>query len=123
MEDWQLAEEVGFKILIGGLAGGALLLGIGSFLIYRRRKKKMKLINIFPNPFREQMTVTFSLPENAKNPVVEIYNLQGNLVKSEALEGSDSEHVIATLNLIRGAYIVRIMDGDQKSNAFKVLKM
>ena len=36
----------------------------------------------FPNPFRGFTTITFSMSENLKDPILKIYNLKGQLVKS-----------------------------------------
>ena len=49
-------------------------------------KKAFKL-TCFPNPFTEKTTISFELPENCKNPVLNIYNIYGIIIRQYILSG------------------------------------
>ena len=43
--------------------------------------EKIKLIN-YPNPFNPETTISYDLPVNIANPVIEILNIKGEKVKT-----------------------------------------
>jgi len=48
---------------------------------------KCKISN-YPNPFNPETIISFTLPENVKNPVIEIFNIKGALVRSFKIHNS-----------------------------------
>jgi hypothetical protein len=49
-------------------------------------------ISNFPNPFNPSTTIKYELPVNVENPVIEIYNIKGQKVKSLVEEFSESSN-------------------------------
>jgi hypothetical protein len=45
----------------------------------------------FPNPFSEKTTITFELPEDCKNPVLNIYNIYGKIIRQYIIAGKKSQ--------------------------------
>ena len=116
-------EELERNLLIGGGIAGVLILGIGAFIIIRRRKKKsnLKIVSVFPNPFSTQLTVNYVMP-NATNGVIRISDLSGSILKEVKINASESKHSIELSDLKTGTYLVSINTPSSISNAVKVIK-
>jgi len=54
------------------------------------KKKALKLTS-YPNPFIEKTTINFELPNNCKNPVLNICNINGVIVKQFKLTGKKKQ--------------------------------
>ncbi len=48
-------------------------------------------LSVYPNPFTEKTTITFSGNQILKEPIVGIYNINGQLIETIALEGNSME--------------------------------
>ena len=71
-------------------------------------------LTVYPNPFRDQTTVEFSLPATG-NATLMVYDLQSRLIKRLFSGSSDAgvrQHfVLAGAGLPQGVYIVRLTSG------------
>jgi hypothetical protein len=69
--------------------------------------------NVFPNPFKEQTTISFQLDEvNYSNVSVKVYDLLGKEMKSNSMLAKDSKIVITREGLNTGMYLYIIeVDG------------
>ncbi len=54
-------------------------------------KKKTLKLTCFPNPFSEKTTISFKLPENCKNPVLNICNINGIIVRQYEISGTKAQ--------------------------------
>ena len=115
-------EAYNRKLLLGGLGGGIVLLGIGSFLIIRRKKVKIELQQIYPNPFGQKVTIKYEVSESISKPVLTIVDLRGNNVASHILINDDREIEIETSNFRRGVYLFNISGGGRRSITLKGVK-
>jgi len=79
-------------------------------------KIENNILNIYPNPAINLITLQFS--NNTNNAVVSIYNLLGNLVKSEKLNGTHQSIDIAELP--NGYYVVNITDNNKNTSQKKL---
>ena len=70
---------------------------------------------IYPNPAQDEMTISFSL-ENAVDGQIELYDLQGKLVKNianRAFDVGENEVVVLRNGLASGQYVVRLKLSDE----------
>ena len=67
--------------------------------------KYSSLINIFPNPFKESISIEGLPPEPFS---IEIYDILGRIIHNVYLKSGDTQHRISTNKLQQGLYILRI---------------
>ncbi len=88
-------------------------------------KKKALKLTCFPNPFSEKTTISFELPENCKNPELNICNIKGNMVrqydilgkKAQQWDGKDNNGTL----IPNGVYLYNINYDDFTSKYKKIL--
>lgn len=74
----------------------------------------VNLVNAYPNPANDNMTVNLSLAQSS-NVVIEMYNLTGELVSSEnqgELAAGQQTVMMNTANLADGMYLMTVRAGD-----------
>ena len=78
-------------------------------------KLKAKLYSNIPNPFKEQTTISFFIPETSSRASIHIYNLQGKQIKQLNIESRGNGSVtINGYELIPGMYMYSlIVDGKE----------
>lgn len=78
-------------------------------------KLKAKLYSNIPNPFKEQTTISFFIPEVSSRASIHIYNLQGKQIKQINIESRGNGSVtINGYELIPGMYMYSlIVDGKE----------
>ena len=78
-------------------------------------KLKAKLYSNIPNPFKEQTTISFFIPETSSRASIHIYNLQGKQIKQINIESRGNGSVtINGYELIPGMYMYSlIVDGKE----------
>jgi hypothetical protein len=67
-------------------------------------------LKIYPNPINSGRLLTVELNQTAPNVVVQLYNIQGQLVRTQALQGTPNQKQI-TLNtnaMASGIYLLRV---------------
>jgi len=52
----------------------------------------------YPNPFKSETTFSFNLPENCTNPVLNVFNAQGNLIRQYNVSGKNIQQWDGTDN-------------------------
>ena len=50
--------------------------------------KNFSLSQNYPNPIRSSTTICFSIPKNARDATIEIYNVKGQLIKQFKIQNS-----------------------------------
>ena len=78
-------------------------------------KLKAKLYSNIPNPFKEQTTISFFIPETASRASIHIYNLQGKQIKQINIEERGNGSVVINgYELTPGMYMYTlIVDGKE----------
>lgn len=121
----EIQEQEVFEnnLVIGFSVAGVLLLGIGAFVIVTRKKKKQapKIITVFPNPFLDQITINYLIP-NANNGLLRITNLNGSMISEEQISPEASEFKIDLSELESGTYLISLLSNNTTSNVVKVVK-
>ena len=122
-QELQEQEEFERNMMIGGGIAGVLLLGIGAFIIVRRRRKKSnpKILNAFPNPFSDQLTLKYSLPEG-ENGIISVQNMSGATVHETTISAGTTENIMDLSALESGTYLISIRTDSASSNVQKVVK-
>lgn len=77
-------------------------------------------INIFPNPFQNELHI--KLAENSTNLHLQLFDLNGNLIKEEDFSNNTNELSWSLSDLPQGLYICRVMAGEDMLGMAKVLK-
>lgn len=107
-------------IMLGSTLFLILLLGAGSYLVYRK-KVKPELTNVYPNPINDHFTVEYNLPRNIKNAELIIYDSNGTKIRSERLDNNKSKTIDASA-LKKGFYLLVISSSKGFSESVKVVK-
>lgn len=78
-------------------------------------KNEIEKLNIYPNPFSNQLNITF-YSEGIGNAVIEIYNMSGVLVKQQVEEVTVGEPLIRvnTEGMANGIYFLNLNLGDKQ---------
>lgn len=80
-------------------------------------KNEIGNINIYPNPFTSQTTVSFSEYQN--NSSIKIFDLQGKVIKSMMFSGKEFE--LEKDAMQAGMYLMQITDDKQNFTSEKIL--
>lgn len=88
------------------------------------------ILSCFPNPFNPSTTICYNLPDNIEKPIIEIYNIRGQKIRTfncypELVEGQSSIIWDGTdqyrKNVSSGIYLYRIKSDRFVSKAKKML--
>ena len=105
-------------MLFGGIAL-VVLVGAGTLLYYRRKKKNTNtqpVINkVFPNPSNGIINIDFI----SNNGQLHIINLYGTTIKTINLQSTDKQFNLTAIP--KGNYIAQIQAGNQQSNAVQFI--
>ena len=75
----------------------------------------------YPNPFVNEMRVTLPQSWQGKESKIELFNANGQLVKAKEIASTSQTETIATNELGRGFYVIRITSDTEKMQ-YKVIK-
>lgn len=112
------------SMIYGGIGIGVLLLGIGSFMIVRRnkkRKKKIILSKIYPNPATDILNLTFSMPTSADSLNAIILDVSGSQILAQNISSSGSDSLNIS-ELDSGSYIIVLRSPTNSSNSLQFIK-
>lgn len=114
-------ERREFQYLIGGLAGGTILiLGLTAFIV-RRRRKKMQILRLYPNPGDGNVTVQIELGSNESANLI-VRRLSGNEVYKQSFSENNSFSIDLT-HLSKGNYVFVLETKTEKSQSKKYIKL
>lgn len=108
------------KLIFGSL--GVLLLGLGSFMVYNRKKKELIITKTYPNPFENELTIEFKSSNDVSNISLKILDINGNIVFESNELNSNEKEKLNLENLKSGMYLIQIFSGESSSKAVKVMK-
>lgn len=84
----------------------------------------IELLN-YPNPFKNKTTFSFQLPENCTNPVLNVFNVKGNLIRQYNVSGKNTQQWDGTDNygnkVCEGMYFYYIRCKEFSSGFKKIL--
>lgn len=101
---------------------GILLLGLGSFLVYRKRKKALSITKIYPNPFVKNLTVEYNAPKNSAKISLKMTDINGKIVFETEFLNSKGVENIQLENLNSGVYLIQISNDSNISKTLRVIK-
>ena len=85
-------------------------------------KLKAKLYSNIPNPFKEQTTISFFIPETSSRASIHIYNLQGKQIKQLNIESRGNDSVtINGYELTPGMYMYSLIVDGQEVDTKKMI--
>ena len=85
-------------------------------------KLKAKLYSNIPNPFKEQTTISFFIPETSSRASIHIYNLQGKQIKQINIEPKGNGSVtINGYELTPGMYMYSLIVDGQEVDTKKMI--
>ena len=85
-------------------------------------KLKAKLYSNIPNPFKEQTTISFFIPETSSRASIHIYNLQGKQIKQLNIESRGNGSVtINGYELTPGMYMYSLIVDGQDVDTKKMI--
>ncbi len=111
------------RFIFGGL--GVLLLGLGSFLVYKwkfGRNGGISLTKVFPNPFENDLTVELEAPAATQHMELVVSDTKGAVVRTIPLVPDDTSKNLSLGDLAEGVYLIRVVSDKGSSNAVKVVK-
>jgi hypothetical protein len=79
-------------------------------------------LKIYPNPSSNYFKIEYELPKNVDEGIMEIYDMQGQLVKSYRISSQLKDIVLQTEELTSGSYIVNI-SADNVLVSKKIIKL
>ncbi len=95
----------------------------GASSIVEQVNKIDNLINVFPNPFTEQISIAYELKNKlADNSAIIIADIAGRVI-SEIKVTQKKSVLLVTPELNSGIYSVMIINGSEKSTPIKIVKM
>ena len=98
--------------------------GLSPTAIESPKVNSQKQLTCYPNPAKDQTTVSYELSESQPDAIINIYNLEGKVIKKIKLENQEigaHEETITVGELPKGVYIVVL--STNKGNSFvKLLK-
>jgi len=114
-------REDRLNLIYGGL--GILILGIGAFAISKRRKKQKLIIKkVFPNPFSSEVNFEFELAESESNIQLVIRNIQGITVFETSVTSKESLENVILEELSSGTYLANLVSSSTTSKPVKLIK-
>lgn len=74
-----------------------------------------------PNPFLDQTTIRFQLPNGANNSAIMVFDLNGNLKKSYPINKNQSEITIRSSDIGKGLFIYSLVESGQEMITKKMI--
>ena len=122
-EEAILNKEAQFKryVTYGSVGLGVLLL-IGGYTLYNKKRSKLLITNAFPNPADRIVNINYSIL-NSINCRIIIVDVRLRKKVEEPISSYDSSIEIDISGLSRGVLLLRIVDGNGiTSNTYRLLK-
>jgi hypothetical protein len=123
---------VGSKLILRCLDGGTRVYSVcGNLpsscdddlsLLVEGSPERHILGNAFPNPTHNQITIPFSLPDNEKNGIIKIYDINGMEIKTFRVDRNFNSIVLSTSELSSGTYYYQLQTSKGKETK-KVIRI
>jgi hypothetical protein len=97
-----------------------LILNVQSYPI-GIKEVESKMLEVFPNPFKESFQLVFPTNWNGKDVLIEMYSIKGELVYANTTKASNSM-LIQPKIIAKGNYIIRAIC-DKEIRQSKILKL
>jgi hypothetical protein len=81
---------------------------------------KSSLGSAYPNPTTSEVTIPYFLPSNIEQAELKLYAMNGEMVKSYAIDHTFDSILVKTSELPAGMYIYRVETNAYKSKSFKL---
>jgi len=119
LEERKKALDLRNNLIIGAGIGTFILLGLTAFFILR--KKKNKLLKVYPNPFENSFTLDYEL--HSAEGVLQVLDESGNVHATILLTKGKQQRQIEGKDWPTGTYLIRIAAGDQLSEVKRMFKI
>ncbi|HBK71344.1 MAG TPA: hypothetical protein DDZ39_06785 [Flavobacteriaceae bacterium] len=79
-------------------------------------------LSYFPNPIKDELTISWSKSKNTYINSVQVFNSNGKLIKNFNLAKNNQELSLPFQNIASGVYIIKAVFNNGKQDSFKVIK-
>jgi von Willebrand factor type A domain/Secretion system C-terminal sorting domain len=123
-EESRLKDIKRRNLILGGMGVGIVVLGLTTFLLYRRKRStKFSIIKLYPNPFSDRINLEIVSNSPQDKIQIEIIDIKGKVIQSESVDLINSSFEISTLSVPKGNYIVRVINFEGLSDTAKAIKI
>lgn len=84
--------------------------------------EKTSLLEYFPNPVENELTLTWAKSINTNVKSIQIYSLDSKMIKNFSTTKNSQEHRMSLGHLAVGIYIVKVSFDNGKQESFKIIK-
>jgi hypothetical protein len=78
-------------------------------------------LTVFPNPFSNEFTVSYVLPDTAKRVVFEVIDLAGRVIYRKSIAAVYKGSEVLTIGDCKGFYLLRVMADDRTVKTVKII--
>ncbi len=120
-EQTRMEAQRNKNLLLGGVGAGILIIGLTTFLVYRRKHtRSLKSNALYPNPFVDVLNISIEGDFTSKEVDIEIVNTNGKLVHK--LTSRAKENKLDLSHLPRGTYLINVIASDGSIDSAKAMK-
>ena len=78
-----------------------------------------KILNVFPNPAKDYLTITYALPESATKRTLEVIDPNGRLVYTQTISDNNNSLILSVTDYPATWYLCRISEGNTRIAEYK----
>lgn len=104
------------------LGGGVLIVMIGATAFLLTRKKKAKIVKIYPNPVEIDVTINYFIPASVQSPSLQVFDSSGNQFRNMSLDAKNEQVTIPASDWPVGTYYFCITTSKGKTAMKRVIK-
>lgn len=120
-EQSRIESQRNQNLILGGVGAGILIIGLTTFLLYRRKNTRTLRFNkLYPNPFMGVLNISIESDFTSEEVDIEIVNTSGKLVHK--LTSHDKENKLDLSHLPSGTYLIRVIASDGTIDSAKAMK-
>jgi choice-of-anchor B domain-containing protein len=83
--------------------------------------KTNEMLNVYPNPFSDETTVSYDLTKIYSDSRIEIVDVTGRIIRSVKI--AQMKGTITVDGLSSGIYLVNVVSGDERNPPLRIIKM
>ncbi|GEM_PF-729700 len=91
-------------------------------VIEEEKLKDESLLEYFPNPVENELTIAWVKSINTDVKAIQIYSLDSKMIKNFSTTKNIQEHRMSLGHLANGVYIVKVFFDNGKQDTFKIIK-